>query len=171
MRLATASAVLALSLSMTVSPASARHASHEDNKLNYKDCEGRNLTARWDSSNTSLLANFPGTAADPNKGGEIKYLAWDGTCRALAWDLQARQFVHTFDGKQESSPIVNYVTWDDAKWSAMRQGTGFYHVLVADRDDQQPASRVKEAAEWLERTKGASQAARNMVRLLNATAP
>jgi hypothetical protein len=62
------------------------------------------------------------------------------------------------------------VTWDDAKWSATRAGTGFFHVFVAGKDEPQPAARAKDAAEWLEKNKGGSQAARNMARLLTSAA-
>jgi hypothetical protein len=169
MRVAATSVVLALGIAMVSSPAAANHTSHEDNRLNYKDCDGRNLTARWDITNTILRANFPGTAAGPD-GADLKYLTWDGSCRTLAWDADARQFVHTFDGKSQSSLIVNYVTWDDAKWSATRAGTGFFHVFVAGKDEEQLETRVKDAAVWLQRNKSDNQAARNMARLLTSAA-
>jgi hypothetical protein len=169
MRAAATSAVLALGIAMMSSPAIASHSSHEDNKLNYKDCEGRNLTARWDDTSTSLRSNFPGTAAGPD-GADLKYLAWDGSCRTLTWDVEARQFVHTFDGKSQSSLIINYVTWDDSKWSATRAGTGFFHVFIAGKDEQQPLVRAKDAADWLEKNKANSQTARTMARLLNLAA-
>ena len=169
MRAAATSVVLALGIAMVSLPAAANHSSHEDNRLNYKDCEGRNLTARWDLTNTILRANFPGTAAGPD-GADLKYLAWDGSCRTLAWDSDSRQFVHVEGGKSQASPIINYVTWDDAKWSATRSGTGFFHVFVAGKDEDQLETRVKDAAEWLQRTKSDSRAARNMARLLTSAA-
>ena len=62
MRAVTTSVMLSLGLALMTSPASASHSSHEDNKLNYKDCEGRNVTARWDS------ANLPTQQLSRNRG-------------------------------------------------------------------------------------------------------
>ena len=70
------------------------------------------------------------------------------------------------DGKSQSSLILNYVTWDDAKWSAHGQGTGFYHVFVAGKDEEQLGTRIKDAAIWLQKNKADNQTARNMARLL-----
>lgn len=136
----------------------------EDNKLNFKSCDGQNLTARWRDNNFHL--SVPGRTIEP-AAPEIRYLGWDGACRTMTVDGKG-QFKHTHDGMTDANRVINYVSWDDTKWSATRAGTGFFTVFVAGKDEQTSDVKVKDAVDWLETYKAESRAASLLARELSA---
>jgi hypothetical protein len=148
--LAAAAALVAMA-----SQAAELRVAFEDNKLNFKSCDGKNLTARWRDNNFHV--SVPGRTIEPS-APQLEYLGWDGVCRRLSVDNKGK-FVHARDGASEANHIINYVSWDDSKWSATRAGTGFYQVFVAGKDESMSPARMKDAALWLEQHKADSHAA------------
>ena len=63
------------------------------------------------------------------------------------------RFKHAHDGVTDANRVINYVSWDDTKWSATRAGTGFFTVFVAGKDEQTSDAKVKDAVDWLEANK------------------
>jgi hypothetical protein len=156
--------VVAAASALLAAPAAANEA-FEDNKLNFKSCEGRNLTARW--RDNSFHLSVPGKTLEP-AASELRYLGWDGSCQSMSVDGKGR-FLHTGGGTTEANHLINYITWDDTKWSATRAGTGFFVVFVAGKDEQTSQSRVRDAAVWLVRHKPESRAAALLAKELTAT--
>ena len=137
----------------------------EDNKLNFKGCDGKNLTARWRGNKFHL--SVPGKTLEP-ASPELKYLGWDGTCQAMSVDANGR-FQHTHDGATDSNRHLNYVSWDDTKWSATRAGTDFFVVFVSGKGEAASQAQIRDAARWLEKHKAGSRAATLLARELSAT--
>jgi hypothetical protein len=160
MRVANTFGAAAIALAMLVAPAAARMA-FEDNKLNFKSCDGKNLTARWRDNNFHL--SIPGKTLQP-ASPEIKYLGWDGKCRTMHVNGKG-QFQHTSADASQADRLINYVTWDDAKWSATRAGTGFFVVEI---DGEGGSGNMKDAAIWLKARKPDSRAASLLARELIA---
>lgn len=146
-----------------VTPASARMA-FEDNKLNFRSCEGQNLTARWRDNNFHL--SVPGKTLNPSSPN-LNYVDWDGKCRSVHLDGQGR-FANSGEGVPAASPVINYLSWDGTKWSAVPSGGGFYAVLVGDKDQTVSAAQVQEAARWLTVNKAESRAAERLAKELTA---
>ncbi len=138
----------------------------EDNKLNFKSCDGKNLTARW-RDNTFHLS-VPGQTLEP-AAPELKYMSWDGSCQTMSVDEQGR-YKHTRGDKTDASRMINYVTWDDSKWAATRAGTDFFVVFIAGKDEAVSDAQIEEAAKWLVRNKSNSRAASALADELTAAA-
>jgi hypothetical protein len=86
----------------------------------------------------------------------------------MAVDANGR-FKHAHDGVTDANRVINYVSWDDTKWSATRAGTGFFTVFVAGKDEQTSDAKVKDAATWLETNKAESRAASLLARELGTS--
>lgn len=155
MRTASRLGVIAITLALVAGPAVARMA-FQDNKLNFKSCDGKNLTARWRSNNFHL--SVPGKTLEP-KSPELKYIGWDGKCRSMRVDANG-QFQHTLGDATHADRLINYVSWDGTKWSATRAGPDFYKVRVADKSTSAPDQKqIMDAALWLKSRKPDSRAA------------
>jgi hypothetical protein len=150
--------VIAAAAALLAGEALARVA-FEDNKLNFKSCDGKNLTARWRDNNFHL--SVPGKTLEP-AAPELKYLGWDGSCQTLSVDAKGR-FKHS---GSDANRLLNYVSWDDTKWSATRSGTGFYMVFVAGKGEPITEAQMKDAALWLGTHKPDSRAATQLAREL-----
>jgi hypothetical protein len=150
--------VLAAASALLASGALAR-VSFEDNKLNFKSCDGKNLTARWRDNNFHL--SVPGKTLEP-AAPELKYMGWDGSCQTMSVDGKGR-FKHS---ASDPNRLLNYVSWDDTKWSATRAGTGFYMVYVAGKDEPITEAELKDAATWLGTNKPNERAASELAREL-----
>jgi hypothetical protein len=127
----------------------------EDNKLNFKSCDGQNLTARWRDNKFHL--SVPGKTLEPS-APQLAYLSWDGGCRRMSVDSTGR-FMHTREGPSAANHLISYLGWDDSKWAATRAGTGFYQVFVAGKDEVISQAQMKDAAAWLSKHKADSRAA------------
>lgn len=139
--------VLAAALiAASASPLVAGPRAYEDNKLNFKDCKGANVTARW--FKTELTLSRAGKSPeDPTDTIELRN--WDDACVQLRWDVDAAHFVFTDGDTTETGQLIEYVAWDDARWAATRTYSGFYHARVADKDDPDPRAQMQAAGEWL----------------------
>ena len=153
----------AMSAAVLVTPAAARMA-FDDNKLNFRSCDGKNLTARW--RGTDFHLSVPGKTLNP-ASPELKYLDWDGKCRSVHLDSKGR-FAQTGADAADASPVVHYLSWDGTKWAAMPSGNGFYAVLVGDKDASVSADDIKEAARWLNVNKPDSSAAGQLANALTS---
>lgn len=128
------------------SPLHAKTLAYEDNKLNFKSCKGENVSARWFGGNLSL--SEPGKSpGDPMASAQFQ--TWDGACATFQWDAAVGALVIKQDGKTEPGQIVRFVAWDGARWAATRTGAGFYLAKIAEKDEQDPKSRMKAAGDWL----------------------
>jgi hypothetical protein len=128
------------------SPLNAKTLAYEDNKLNFKSCSGENVSARWVGGNLSL--SLPGKSpGDPT--ASVQFQAWDGGCSTFQWDAATGALAIEQDGKAEPGDFLRFVAWDGARWAAMRTGAGFYLAKIADKDEQDPKSRMKAAGDWL----------------------
>lgn len=166
MRLASSVGAVAVALAVLAAPAVA-DMGFEDNKLNFRSCDGQKLTARWRDNNFHL--SVPGQTLEP-AAPELKYLGWDGKCRHMSVNDKG-QFEHTLGDTLQADRLINYLSWDGTKWSATRAGTGFFKVLVADKDDPAPTEHMVEAAAWLKKHKSKSRAASALAReLVDASA-
>ncbi|MGE0023319.1 MAG: hypothetical protein AB7S70_06790, partial [Hyphomicrobium sp.] len=61
----------------------------EDNKLNFRSCDGQNITARWRGANFSL--SLPGKSLGDDHE-TFAYVGWDGRCLTGRWDAAAHAF-------------------------------------------------------------------------------
>lgn len=146
-RLLVSAALLVLPVSAIASPLA-----FEDNKLNFRSCDGDHVTARWRESNFSL--SLPGKSlgdAHPS----ISFVSWDGRCLTGRWDEVAGSFTLKGDGSESSSDYIGYVTWDGSKWAGMRAGSGFFVTRIADANEGVSTDRLQEIGHWLERRNAA----------------
>lgn len=143
-------AFLALSLSVLAPSANATEGlAYEDNKLNFRNCKGENVTARSFEQKFSL-SRAGVSPTEPEV--EIEFSAWDGSCAKFKWDAGKTAFLTTTNGTQIGSPVVKYVAWDGGKWIATRTGGGFYISRVANNDvDTLSKADFAGAAQWLKR--------------------
>lgn len=135
---------------MLVAPASsmASTLAFEDNKLNFRSCDGDNVTARWRDGLFSL--SLPGKSlGDAHKA--IKFVAWDGSCVTGRWDEAKGEFLLHAEGTETSSGHIRYMTWDGSKWVGMRAGSGFFVARVAAPHESVTSNRLAEMGQWLER--------------------
>jgi hypothetical protein len=133
---------------LAASPAAAKTVAYEDNKLNFKSCDGANVSARWFGADLAL-STAGKSPTDP--APQAKFLTWDGQCGTFKWNadigaLEVRVGDKTLPGK-----IVNFVAWDGSRWSAARTGGGFYVAKIADAGAADPKNRMKAAGEWVAR--------------------
>jgi hypothetical protein len=139
--LAFAAALLGLSSALE-----AKTLAYEDNKLNFKSCSGAHVTARWVGSNLSLseAGKSPGDPAPT-----AAFQTWDGRCASFAWDTAAGALVIKDGDTALSDRFLRVVSWDGARWAALRTGAGFFLIRIADKDAADPAAGMKPAGEWL----------------------
>lgn len=154
----------AAAAALLVTPAAARMA-FEDNKLNFKSCEGKNLTARWRETNFHL--SVPGKTLNPSSP-DLKYLDWDGKCRSVHLDAKGL-FAQDGEGADKASPMIKYLSWDGTRWSATPSGGGFYKVFVSSKDETPSNADLKEAARWLQVNKADKRAAERLATALSQT--
>jgi hypothetical protein len=136
----------------------------QDNKLNFKSCDGTKLTARW--RDNSFHLSVPGKTLNPSSP-ELKLLGWDGSCQSISVDGGGR-FKRAGEGADDASGIIDYRTWDDSKWAATRAGTDFFVVYVAGKDETASNKNLKEAAHWLRLRKDQTRAATRLAQELEA---
>jgi hypothetical protein len=137
--------VLATTL-LAASPAAAKTLAYEDNKLNFKTCNGDNVSARWVGGNLSLsqAGKSPG---DPVPS--VEFQTWDGGCATFQWNADSGALVIKQGDTPQAGSFLQFVAWDGARWAATRTGAGFYLARIADKDDADPKSRMKAAGEWV----------------------
>lgn len=143
---------IALVLSLTYASHEAHAAdgmAYEDNKLNFRNCQGENVTARSFGTKFSLSR----AGASPSEPEDaIEYATWDGECAQFSWDSDKTEFQTTSNGAQVGSRVVKYVAWDGGKWMATRTGAGFYISRVAKNNVASLSkSNFADAAQWLKR--------------------
>ena len=107
---------------------------HYDTIMNYIADDGSHWTARWMGDN--FYHNPEGNPAG-HPDSIINYLTWDGTRWRARWDASTSCFIHTnlATGAEHPDKIINYLTWDNSLWTAVRDGNGFYHIFVADAQE------------------------------------
>lgn len=127
-------------------PLMAKPRAYEDNKLNFKDCKGENVTARW--FKTQLTISVAGKSPE-EPADSIELKDWDGNCVTLRWDFDAAHFVTTHGDASTTGQVISYVAWDETLWAASRTYSGFYHARVAEKGDPDPRSKIKAVGEWL----------------------
>ena len=155
--------LVAMAAVIVVTPAAARMG-FEDNKLNFKSCDGKNLTARW--RDTDFHLSVPGKTLNP-ASPDLKYLDWDGKCRTVHLNSKG-MFAQTGEGASDTSPMIKYTSWDGTKWSALPSGGGFYKVYVAGEKQSVTKADVTEAARWLSVNKADSRAAERLANALTS---
>jgi hypothetical protein len=141
--------ILILAASFMASAAVASTMAFEDNKLNFKSCEGANITARWRGSAFSLAE--PGKSLG-DEHASFKHLGWDGACKTTSWNSDGAKFAIAVDGASKLMHLVRYVAPDGSKWAGMRAGDGFFVTRIAVEGEEISNERVKEIADWLART-------------------
>jgi hypothetical protein len=141
--------IIILSASFVASAAVASTMAFEDNKLNFKSCEGANVTARWRGSAFSLAE--PGKSLG-DEHASFTHLGWDGTCKTTSWHSDGAKFSVAADGASNFTDVVRYVAPDGSKWAGMRAGDGFFVTRVAVEGEEISNERVKNIADWLART-------------------
>lgn len=124
-------------LSIFCHSAHAQHQSHRSDHLNYKTCDGRAYTARWNGND---FLHIEAATNSVHNDHVIRYLTWDSRCWEAYWNPTLEAFVHKdlSTNAQHSDSLLNYLTTDGSKWSAVRAEGGFYHEYVAEPD---PAER------------------------------
>lgn len=144
---------LAATLSGAAPIVAADGLAYEDNKLNFRNCSGENVSARWFGGKLSI-SRAGLSPSEPE--ATVEYQTWDGACAKIGWDGAKASFVSTRDGASEFSSIVRYIAWDGAKWASARTGPGFYiaRIVQADRDGAASAEHFDKAARWLRRKDG-----------------
>lgn len=160
---ATFAAMLTLA---TTGPASASMA-FEDNKLNFRNCDGKAVTARWRGHKFSL--SEPGKSLGDDHSA-MKLLRWDGTCQAIAWDVGRATFLTGSDGPTDAEPMIRYIAPDGAKWIGIRSGDGFFVSRIAKPGEDVTAAVIAETAAWLARTSKEYTPGMELANLLKAMA-
>lgn len=143
-------ALIALSLPFFAQSVNAAEGlAYEDNKLNFRNCKGENVTARSFEEKFSL-SRAGVSPSDPEV--QIEYSTWDGGCAKFSWDAAKTEFLTTTNGAEVGSRVVKYVAWDGGKWMATRTGGGFYISRVANSGDNSLSrANYADAAHWLKR--------------------
>jgi hypothetical protein len=137
--------ILVLAAALTAaSPLAARSLAYEDNKLNFKNCQGEDVVARWKSGGITL--SQAGKSPDEPQP-TVEFQTWDGACATFGWDDKVGQFVVTQGDAAERGHSVRFVAWDGSLWVAARTGSGFYLARIADKGDPDPKSHFKAAAD------------------------
>ena len=139
-------ALAAVLVATSASPLMAGPRAYEDNKLNFKDCKGANVTARW--FKTELTISEAGKSPD-YPTDSIQVQDWDGACVTLRWDVDAGQFEFTKGDASQTGQLIKYVAWDETRWAATRTYGGFFHARIAEKDDPDPEAKMQAAGEWL----------------------
>ncbi|MGE0024244.1 MAG: hypothetical protein AB7S70_11510, partial [Hyphomicrobium sp.] len=124
----------------------------EDNKLNFRSCDGQNITARWRGANFSL--SLPGKSLGDDHE-TFAYVGWDGRCLTGRWDAEAHAFKLASDETTIASAVLRFVSWDGSKWAGVRTGGGFFVARVADENEEVSPSQLAEIASGLERRNAA----------------
>lgn len=136
--------VLAALLVAGASPLAAKSLAYEDNKLNFKNCQGEDVVARWRAGGITL--SKAGTSpSDPQP--TVEFQTWDGGCATFGWDDKVGQFVVVEGDQTRRGVAIHFVAWDGSLWAAARTGSGFYLARIADKGDPNPKSHFKAAAE------------------------
>lgn len=135
-----------LTIVFAASPLQAKTLAYEDNKLNFKNCAGEDVSARWKGGDLTLsrAGKSPG---EPQMS--VAFQTWDGACASFGWDANAGSLVIKQGGESQPGHIVRFVAWDGTRWAATRTGGGFYLARIADKDEADPQSRMKAAGEWV----------------------
>lgn len=143
-------ALLAVSLMVVAQSANASDGlAYEDNKLNFRNCQGENVTARSFEQKFSI-SRAGVSPSDPET--EIEFATWDGSCGKFRWDDSKTQFQTTMNGTPVGSRVVRYVAWDGGKWMATKTGSGFYiSRIAADGTSTLSKTNFSDAAHWLKR--------------------
>lgn len=136
-------ALFALALAL---PAAAKPLVYEDNKLNFKNCAGEDVSARWKGGNLTLsrAGVSPGDPAPT-----VDFQTWEGTCASFGWDAKTGAILIKSGEEARTAAAVFFLAWDGSRWAAARTGAGFFMVRVADKDEADPKSRLKDASEWV----------------------
>lgn len=137
---------------MTVVAAEARAESglaYEENKLNYQNCQGEKVTARWYGEGLSI-SNAGTSPADP--AATIEFKDWEGACKKLAWNQSQALFSLSGDGGASFGKVVRYIAWDGGHWIATRTGHGFYVSRVGQAGKQPQPDDFSAAAAWIRRS-------------------
>lgn len=134
----------------SASPVAASTLAFEDNKLNFRSCDGQHITARWRGADFSL--SLPGKSLG-DEHRSIDFIAWDGRCVTGAWstDTSAFDLADKGAGKATSSGLISYVAWDGSKWAGVRAGSGFFVARVAGENEDITNDRLLELADWLQK--------------------
>ena len=135
--------VLAAALAATT-PLHARSLAYEDNKLNFKNCKGEDVTARWRAEGITL--SQAGKSPDA-PDSSVEFQTWDGACASFGWDGATAQFDVKQGDAASRSNMVHFVAWDGSLWAATRTGAGFYLARIADKGDPDPKRHFKAAAD------------------------
>ena len=142
-------ATIASLIAILATTARASHLAFEDNKLNFKSCDGSGITARWRGMEFSL--SEPGKSLGDGHAS-FKFLDWDGNCKTVAWDSSASKFVIEGEKGGTRSDVIRYVAPDGSKWVGMRAGDGFFVSRIAQSGEVVSTARVADVAAWLSRT-------------------
>ena len=139
-------AALLAALAVSTPLAAAKPRAYENNSLNFKSCDGENVTARW--FKTQLTLSKAGQSPDdPTDAISIK--DWDGNCVTIRWDFDAAHWVTKNGDASQTGQVITYIGWDDSLWAATRTYAGFFHARIAEKGDADPRANMKEAGEWL----------------------
>jgi hypothetical protein len=141
--------MIILFVPLTATGASASTLAFEDNKLNFKSCDGANITARWRGHTFSL--SEPGKSLGDDHSA-FDHLGWDGACKTASWDSDGAQFSIEADGDPKLTNMVRYVAPDGSKWAGIRAGDGFFVARVAQENEEISSERIRKIGEWLART-------------------
>ena len=137
--------ILVLAAALTAaSPLAARSLAYEDNKLNFKNCEGEDVVARWRKGGLTLSrAGTSPSEPEPT----LKFQTWDGGCATFGWDDRTGQFLVVEGDATQRTVAIRFVAWDGSLWAAARTGSGFYLARIADKGDPDPKRHFKAAAD------------------------
>lgn len=130
------------------STAFAMSVAFEDNKLNLKDCDGTEISVRWNGDNFSLASDGKPLG---RSHASFKSVDWDGACQTVSWNVDQAKFVID-TGSAKTSPIVKFVALDGARWVGMRNSDGFFVTRIAHDGQDVSETRISEVAAWLART-------------------
>ena len=148
MRIASWAAAGALTI-LGATAALATTPAFEDNKLNFKSCDGTQVSLRWwdDDFQLSASGKVLGKAR-----ASFEFVGWDGKCWTARWNSGQAKFDISADGPNNSSSLLRFMATDGSRWIAMRDGDGFFVARIAANDEQISPARITEIAAWLERS-------------------
>ncbi|RUP08381.1 hypothetical protein [Hyphomicrobium sp.] len=121
----------------------------EDNKLNFKGCDGAQVSVRWLGDDFQLSA---GGKVLGKERASFEFVGWDGKCSTARWATDQAKFAVGADASASSSSLIRFMATDGSRWLAMRDGDGFFVARIAANDEEISSPRITEIAAWLERS-------------------
>jgi hypothetical protein len=97
--------------------------------INYLTCDGSAWTASWAGNNFHHVPHDAGNGRVTHDDKVLVYQTWDHSCWSVTWHAGTQRFYHVpvgpNAGRAHEDIIMNYLNWNQAKRSIVRNADGF----------------------------------------------